>query len=98
MIVNRRTWLIKPGRMRDARALIQEVVRAKPAGMTRTVRCYVSEFGAWNLLALEAEFETVAECERLVAEWLAPLSPEFWKKWNELRDPGGGNEMWTLIE
>jgi hypothetical protein len=47
------------------------------------VRCYVIEFGAWNLLALEAEFETLAECERLFAEWLANLSPEFWKKWNE---------------
>jgi hypothetical protein len=34
-------------------------------------------------LALEAEFETLAECERLFAEWLANLSPEFWKKWNE---------------
>ena len=98
MIVNRRTRVVKPGRMDDARALIQEAVRAKPSGVTRSVRCYVIEFGAWNLLALEAEFETLAECERLFAEWLASLSPEFWKKWNELRDQGGSNELWTLVE
>ena len=80
MLVNRRTFVVKPGRTEDARALLQEHFRAKPAWMTRPVRYYAIEFGAWNLLALEPEFETLAECERLFAEWLANPSPEFWKK------------------
>jgi hypothetical protein len=98
MLVNRRTLVIKFGRMDDTKALAQEYVRAKPAGMTRPVRCYVTELGAWNQFALEAEYESLAEYERLVAEWDANLPPEFWKKLNEVRTPGGGNEIWTLLE
>ena len=81
-----------------AKVLAQEAVREKPAGMTRPVRWYVITFGPWNHLALEAEFETLAECERLMAEWLANLSPEFWKKWQEVMDQGGSNEIWTILE
>jgi len=98
MIVNRRTFVVKPGRMVDARVLVQEAVRTTPAGMTRPLRWYAIEFGAWNLLALETEFATLAEYERLMAEWLASLSPEFWKKWHDALDQGGSNELWTLID
>ena len=82
----------------DVRALVPETVRAKPAGVTRPMRWYVIEFGAWNLFATEAEYESLAEYERLSAEWLANLSPEWWKKWREIVDQGGGNEIWTLVE
>ena len=98
MIVNRRTVVIKPGRMDDVRALVPETVRAKPAGVTRPMRWYVIEFGAWNLFAMEAEFESLAEYERLTAEWLANHSPEFWTKYHEIKDHGGSKEIWTLIE
>ena len=98
MIINRRTFVAKPGRTDDAKVLAQEAVRAKPAGMTRPVRWYEIAFGPWDHLALETEFETLAECERLMDEWLANLSPEFWKKWQEVMATGGSNELWTLVE
>jgi len=84
--------------MDDAKALVKENLRAKPAGVTRSVRFYVTEFGAWNQFALKAEFENVAECQGLFAEWNANLSPEFRKEFQELRDHGGSNEIWTLLE
>jgi hypothetical protein len=98
MIVNRRTFVVKGGRTDDAKVLTQESLRAKPIGMTRPLRWYVIEFGPWDHLALETEFETLAEYERLTAEWLANLSPEFWKRWNEVMTIGGSNELWTLVE
>ena len=99
MIVNRRTFVIKPGRMADAKALfIPGTLRAKPVGVTRPVRWHEIEFGAWNLWAMEAEFESLAEYERLTAEWLANHSPEFWTKYHEIKDHGGSKEIWTLIE
>ena len=99
MYVNRSTFVFKPAcNPDDVRALIKDALRWKPAGMTRPVRLYAIQFGASNHFAVEAEFETLAECERLMAEWVAGFSPEFWKRWDEAIDQGGSNEVWTLIE
>ena len=65
--------------------------------MTPAVRLYAIEFGDWNQLAVEAEFETVAECQRLFDEWFANIPPEALKEFQALRDPCGSNEIWTLL-
>jgi hypothetical protein len=99
MIVNRRTFFIKPGHMAAAKVLwFSGMLKAKPAGVTGAARFYAIEFGALNQLASEVEFDSVEECQRLFDEWFANIPPESMKELQALRDPGGSNEIWTLLE
>jgi hypothetical protein len=47
---------------------------------------------------VEAEFVNVAECQRLFDEWFANIPPEALRGFQALRDTGGSNEIWTLLE
>jgi hypothetical protein len=97
MIVNRRTHTIKRGRMEEAKALMKEAMQWWPAG-TGAVRWYAINFGPWNQLALEVEFQSLDDCERAWAAWGARTPPDWWKRVFDLLETGGGNEIWTLFE
>lgn len=48
---------------------------------------------------MEIEYESLAEYEKLTAEWQArPGTDEHLAKWRELADGHGQNEFWTVIE
>lgn len=96
MIVQRATITVKVGRMSEAAALVLEEGRRHPP---RAYRVYTPHTGRHDALAIEWEFEDVAERERYWAEWASkPATPAFWEEWNELVEPGAVSEVWVLAE
>jgi len=99
MYVNRRTFVLKPQYgIDEVRELIRLTLPATRAVYAGPLRQYWSQFGPWNLYAIESEFETLADYERLVPEVFARFPPEYWEKFAEVTDQGGSNEVWTLVE
>ena len=95
MIVDRRTFVVKKGRMDEAVALAAEE-RSRIDG---TYRIYRPTIGPIDVVAFEFEGGSLADNERGWVEWSAtPEAAEFIKKWNELTEPGGSIEIWTLVE
>ena len=93
MIVDRREYRIKPGCMDDAVAWSKALRFAKP------IRIQRSASGTFGILATEAEYESLAEYETLMAEWFArPEAGGLMAKWRELVDGHGQNEFWTVID
>jgi LPS sulfotransferase NodH len=97
MIVNRRTFIVKRGRLEEVVALI--MAETKRVGQTPVVRLYLPEIAAFDQIAMEWEFENLAEYQRFWEEWFAsPQGVAFLEKWNDLTETGGANEIWTLAE
>jgi hypothetical protein len=97
MIANRRTFIVKPGCWDEAVALA--VAETKRVSFPHPERIYTSNIGLFDRLVYEAEFENLAEYEKYWAEWFAtPEADAFLKKWNDLLEAGGTNEIWTLEE
>ena len=95
MIVNRRTNIVKTGRMDELLALVT-AERERGDG---TFRIYVSNIGPYDTVAFEFEFESLVEYETFWSEWSAtPEGGAFMEKWNDLVKPGGANEIWNLVE
>jgi hypothetical protein len=97
MIVNRSTFNIKRGRMEEAKALLKEALQWWPAD-TGAVRHYASHFGTLNQLAMEGEFQSLADCDRAWTEWGAKMPPDWARRWNDAAETGGSNEIWTILE
>jgi hypothetical protein len=96
MFVNRRTFVVKKGKMDEALARFR--TREGP-DQSRVVRIYTSEVGAFNTIAFEAEFESPQEFESFFAR--LPDLPELAEaqaKLAGLTVPGGSNEVWRLVE
>lgn len=97
MIVNRRTFVVKSGCWDEAEALA--VAETNRVSFPHLRRLYSSNISPFDRLVFEAEFENLAEYEKFWAEWFAaPESAVFLKKWDDLLEAGGTNEIWTLVE
>jgi hypothetical protein len=95
MLVNRRTFLVKKSRMDEAVVLL--VAYGEAVAFPHRRRIYASQIGPFDTVAIELEFESLEEFERLVAEASAqPEWADFAKNLDELTVPGGSNEIWTL--
>ena len=95
MIVNRRTFFAKRGRLKEAVALN----RAEMERTNSTARVYVSETGLFDTIAMEFEFESLDEYEKSWGEYFAsPEAAPFLEKWAEVTEPGGNNEIWRLVK
>lgn len=95
MIVNRRTFNLKPDRVEDALAL----AKATQPAFGHNSRYYVPLVAAWHVLVWEAEFQSLAEYDGAMAEyWTRPEAAEELKKWRECFAGGGANELWELVE
>ena len=95
MIVNRRTFVAKRGRLEEAVAL----VLAEMERTNTTPRVYVSETGLFETIAVEWELEGLAEYEKGWAEYFAsPEAAPFLEKWAEITETGGTNEIWRLVK
>ena len=95
MIVQRLTWLAKRGHVMEAVKLA--VAERERTGSTH--RIYESYFGPHNTIAVEFEFEDFEELETFWSEWSATSeSAAFMEKWRDLLEPGGTDEIWTLVE
>jgi hypothetical protein len=94
MIVNRRTFVAKRGRLHEAVELLKQ--EADKLGMGDSSRMYVPEIAPFDLLAIEMEFEDWEGYHAFWAEW----SPgdAFWTQWYALTENGGTNEVWRVVE
>ena len=96
MIVHRMTLYIKPGRGNEASELALR--ENKRRGWHRAVRFYASKIGRFETLAMESEFESLAEYEQFWnAYWATPEAAAFAKKWHELEETGSTDELWELV-
>ena len=100
MIVNRRTFVAQRGRMQEALALLKEALAKVGETMDSpiTMRFYSPEFGAFDVFAVEMEYEDWDEYHEALATWKEMVSEEFWEKWYTLTEGGGANEMWNIFE
>jgi hypothetical protein len=97
MLVNRRTWVVKRGRMEEALELLK--AEGKRIGSPPVMRLYAPNIGASDLLALEFEYESLEAYEKWSAEYFAsPEAAAFQQKLYELTEVGGANEFWALVE
>jgi hypothetical protein len=101
MIVNRRTFNVKHGRGQELVALVLGEIAAdrERGGHTGPTRVYTSSIETFDQVALEWEYQDLAEYWKHWAEWFArPITAAFMQKWLELTKEGGTNEIWTLAE
>jgi hypothetical protein len=97
MLVNRRTWVVKRGRMQEALELFK--AEGKRINSPITNRLYAPSIGAFDLLALESEYESLEAFEKDFAGYYAsPEGTAFQEKLYELTEVGGGDEFWVLVE
>lgn len=93
MIVQRTTVKVKRGCMQEAVALCKSFDES--GGIT--CRTYTSRIGRHDTLVVDHEFESLAEMEKVWAEWRAnPDYPAFLEKWLALAERGGYTEIWNL--
>ena len=94
MIVNRRTFMPKRGRLEEAAEWLRK--EGAKMGMLDFLRISVPEIAPLDILVVETEFENWEQYHKFWAEW----SPgdEFWAKWYSLTENGGTNEVWRLVE
>lgn len=97
MIVNRRTFTVKWGRMEEVVALIKAEI--KRVDFPHAWRIYTPGIGAFSVLAIEGEYENLEEYERFWAEYSSsPEGVEANEKLATMLVEGGANEIWTLVE
>ena len=72
MLVNRRTWVVKRGRMQEALELFK--AEGKRIDSPQVRRLYAPVIGGFDLLALESEYESLEAYEKWSAGYSA--SPE----------------------
>jgi hypothetical protein len=95
MIVQRLTFLIKGGR----RGEVMQLAAAEREQTGGTHRIYLSYLGRYDTIAMEFEFEGLAEMEAFWDRWFAtPEADAFLEKWNDLLEAERTNEIWTLVE
>ncbi len=97
MIVNRRTFIVKKGKMDE---LVTLLVNAKEtSGEGYRLRIYHSMFGPFDTIAMEIEVKDMDDLNhyfegiRTDQNWV-----KFIAKFDELTVPGGSNEIWTLAQ
>ena len=98
MIVNRRTFVVKRGRIDEFLALIEEG-REQSSSSARAFRVYTPDISSFDEVALEWEYESLGEYERDWAEWgTTPESAALQERVYDLTETGGTNEIWRLVE
>ena len=92
-------WLqtMKRGRLEEATAAVNAMLEAFEGFAQRPKRVYSSRVGTGNTVAVEIEFESLAEYERVVAEFFAsPEAETFFETWNKASRGPGSNSIWNL--
>ena len=95
MIVERRTFIAKPGCTDDMVSHIRSLFdgHAYPG----TARLYRSKVGMFNRVAVELEGESLAAYDEVFSQWASvAFTPENHKQWIALEDSGAKNEFWSI--
>jgi hypothetical protein len=84
--------------MEEALELVKpEFAAIRTRGYAHPYRIYVSNIGHDSQIALEWEFQTLAEFEEFWSSW-QPEDPEFVEKWYGLQRGDIGVEVWGLVD
>ena len=85
---------IKPGKMPEAVALLQDLTAKHSLGM----RIYVSSAGVpWGTLCYEMDFDSLSAIEGGDKVWgAAPDRAEFMDKWREVSEGHAEAEIWNI--
>jgi hypothetical protein len=97
MIVQRVTFKVKLGCMDK----LVELFKAQVATWDKPInwRAYTIRFGESDRVAIEFEYENLAEFDKVeTAMWAKPEAAKFYKKTLELIETGGTIEIWNLVE
>ncbi len=99
MIINRRTFNIKPGCMEAVVQLLLGLVDPSgPKPGDRPVRLSTAEFGPFDVLAMEIEYENLDQYQQYWKDVSAnPRMVPFFEKWNTMVAGGGTNEVWEVV-
>jgi hypothetical protein len=92
MVVDRWTCIMKQGKWPELVALFK-AERERHGSMFD--RIYVCEIGARGRLAVESEFEDLADMVRKTAEWKPPAA--FTEEFAALTEAGTTREIWQVV-
>lgn len=103
-MVNRRTFIVKKPYIEEALTLLVEyrqLVQLMDANAV--MRVYACEIGPFDTIACELEVMSLSAFEGALAELqghptVVARYPEWFKRWQEITEPGGMNEFWRLVE
>jgi hypothetical protein len=101
MIVNRRTFNVKPDQVNAAVEWLQTEIAAEQARgpLHGTYRIYVSSIGTFAQVAFESEYDDLATYEQFWATWFSrPECQEANRQFITLLRGGGTNSIWRLVE
>jgi hypothetical protein len=98
MVINRRTFNVKPGCMEAAIKLLKDT-EADFAAVSKSKRptwvLSTAMFGPFDVLAMEAEYEDQDQYRAYTDElFSSPVMGPFFEAWNLLIVGGGSNELW----
>ena len=96
MLVERYTWEAKPGRRNDAIEWCKKLM-AREENKDYTHRIYSTDFGTWNKVTLEVEYENEEHRQEYWAkvEWTEELGV-FIETHHDMLEPGQTRELLTL--
>jgi len=78
---------------------MNEVIDMLKAGLDpdAVVRIYRPHYAPFDVVAVELEFDSIAEREAVWEEWRASEeAATFMKRWVEITESGGENQVWIL--
>lgn len=98
MVVIRMSWHVDSPHMDEA---LKAMRASKPpkGSVLRGGRLYRARTGHHNTLAVEWEFDSLADWETFSAQLFAsPENAPFFRRWAELAPLGSTTEVWNLVE
>jgi hypothetical protein len=97
MIVERRWYTVHEGREQEAIDIIKEAWQ--DLGFPNAHRIYRGLIGPYDVVVHELEFKDLQERQAFWADFMArPKTRALMAPWTKVRAPGGGSELWQLVE
>ena len=95
MIVERRTFFVKPGHEAEVVDLIKAGIEGNTI-YTGSYRIYLPDIGPYGEVVVEWEYEDLQEMRAAWQAWEAKENAAFWERWYALTERGGQGEIWKL--
>ena len=97
MLVNRQTFNVKRGHTAEVVASLKAATE-QFSSYKHAFRIYTPETGSFDVVAVEWEYESLEEYDRLWTEWRATRAAAFMEGWYDLTEGGGTSELWWRAE
>ena len=94
MLVNRRTFVTKPGKSKEVVELLVKVFERNP--WPGPMRIYKANVGPFDHVVVDLETESLATYDQDHAQWFSNAIPEEAEAFQALIEPHGTNEVWAI--